>query len=92
MVWTSAENARPLATETTPKVQTKGKEEETKRDLFAMGGPHQPGHTGNPELSRSGDRQRCVARGYPPTQINTQPKSMTRQSIWMLPNIHVDKA
>ena len=37
MVWTPAENAGPSATEAAPKMQTERKEEEARRDIFAMG-------------------------------------------------------
>ena len=70
MVWTPAEDARPSATETTSKVQTKSKEEKARRDLFAMDGVDQLGSTRNSELTRSGGKQRCMVKGYPPTQIN----------------------
>ena len=36
-----AEDARPLPTEATATVQTEKKEEEARRDLFAVGGCHQ---------------------------------------------------
>ena len=41
MVLTSAENARPSATEATAAVQTERKEEAAMRDLLAVGGCYQ---------------------------------------------------
>ena len=68
MVWTHAEDARPLATEAAAKVQTKREEEEARRNFFPVGGSHQQRSDWNDKLPRSGDRQECMASCYPSTQ------------------------
>ena len=55
MVWTPTENARPSATEAAPKMQTKRKEEEARRDISAMGRSDQQRSNQNLKLAGSDD-------------------------------------
>ena len=73
---TPAENARPSATEETAAVQIERKEEPA---LLAVGGCHQQRPDWDPTMARSGDRQKCVAKCYPPAQVN--PTLISWQSV-----------